>query len=113
MADQIKVTQLDVASDPTNGVLYIVIAGISYQISYDDLVQYLLGNTDIRAEGNVAVTTGSNVITFNTPFTDDNIAIFIYDINGIGIQLQSWTASNFTIEALGDGIINYQAVHNI
>lgn len=113
MADQIKVTQLDVLADPINSTLYIVKDGTSYQISYDDLFQYVSGITTIKADSNVAVTTGSNVIPFSSPFTDSNISIFIYDINGVGIQLQSWTASNFTINSLGNGSINYIAAKNV
>lgn len=113
MADQIDILDLSVATDPTNGMLYIVISGVDYQISYDDLVQFLTGNTVVKAEGGVAVTTGSNVITFASSFADDEISIFIYDYQGTGIQLDSWTADDFTITSLGNGNINYIAVHNI
>ncbi len=115
MADQVNLLSptIQVATDPINGFLYIVKDSIDYRISYGDLVQFLSNNAVIRAEGGVAVIGGVNIITFSTPFESDNIGVFIYDYQGIGIQLDSWTDENFTITALGNGNINYIAISNI
>ena len=74
----------------------------------DDFFKYIM-----RASGNVAVTTGSNNITFSSTFGTTNYSVIVYDITGIGVEITSKSATGFTLESLGNGNINYIAIKNI
>lgn len=67
----------------------------------------------IRSEGGVAVTSGSQDITFSSDFGTTNYSLEVYDINGIGVQVTAQATDKFTIDCLGSGTINYIAIKNI
>ena len=76
----------------------------------DDFFKYAL-----RAEGEVAVTTGDNAITFSSDFGTTNYSVMLYDYQGIGIELKAGTkaSTGFTVTSLSNGYFNYVAIKNI
>jgi len=72
-----------------------------------------IANYLVRSAGNVAVTAGSQDITFSSTFGTTNYSLQVYDINGVGIGVTAQAADKFTIDSLGTGVINYIAIKNI
>ena len=60
----------------------------------------------------MAVTTGSNVIAFSSALASGSYSLQVWDVNGVGIELTAQDANGFTVDALGNGVINYIAILN-
>jgi hypothetical protein len=111
MADQITIPELDVAIDPTNGLIYIIIGGVDYQISYDDLVKYCLKNINERV-GTASLIAGSQDVIFqvngvDTPMDTANYVIIPYSKTGIAFEITAWDENGFTIDSLEAQDIDY------
>lgn len=66
----------------------------------------------IRAEGNVSLSAGNNVVVLSSAFASTNYSVVIFDVNGVGISLTSQATSFFQVNALGAGLMNYVAILN-
>lgn len=68
----------------------------------------------IRAEGNVAVTAGSNVISFSSAFSSAAYSLQVFDFSGsVGFEITAQDANGFTLNCIDAGAINYIAILNI
>lgn len=67
----------------------------------------------VRAQGAVPVVAGVQIISFSTALASADFSLIIFDINGIGININGQFPTGFAIEALGAGVINYIAILNI
>ena len=73
----------------------------------------LIGSWFLRSKNDVAITAGTNTISFSSDFGTTDYTLIIYDVTGIGIQFVSQTTSGFTVKSLESGKINYTATKNI
>ena len=119
MAEQKNIMDVTIpeASSPINGYLYIVIDNLDYRISYDELVKFLQLKSTVRAEGNISVTEGENVIEYKlngvvAPVDSTDYSLLIWsDMEGM-IKPNSQDANGFIINVLDAGVINYQLILN-
>lgn len=122
MAEDVNVLQLTELLNPaTPGVwFYCGVEGDPIpdrKLSYEKLVQFLALKDNQRANGNVTVASGTNIIQFktagvNTPFPNADYSLNIYDSSGLGIGVISQDKNGFTIEVINSGAFNYIATLN-